>query len=114
MSLEGLDAGSHEHPHAVVGVDVAVQGAHLVAEHALQRDRGGIDEGDLKAALAGRGGDLRPDPASPDHDDRAPGVEPVAQGVGVLQAAQAQYAVELAAGKQEPARLGPRGQQEPS
>ena len=43
VALEGLDAGAQQHPHAVVGVDVAVDGAHLGAQHALQRDRGRID-----------------------------------------------------------------------
>ena len=40
VALEGLDAGSQQHLDAVVGVDVAVDGAHLGAHHALQRDRG--------------------------------------------------------------------------
>ena len=40
-ALEGLDAGPEQHPHAVVGVDVAVDGAELGPQHALQRHRGG-------------------------------------------------------------------------
>ena len=97
VALEGLDAGSHQHLHAVVGVDVAVDGADLGAQHALERDRGRIDDGDLEAALTGRGGDLGADPAGPDHDDRAAAVQPFAQDVGVLDAAQVEHAVELAA-----------------
>ena len=69
--------------HAVVGVDVAVDGADLGAEHALERDRERVDDGDLEAALAGRGGDLGADPAGADHDDRAAAVQPLAQRVGV-------------------------------
>ena len=41
VSLEGLDAGAEQQPHAVVGVDVAVDGADLGAEHALERDGAG-------------------------------------------------------------------------
>ena len=48
----------------------------------------GLDDRDLEAALAGRGRDLGADPAGPDHDDRATAVQPLAQGVGVLDAAQ--------------------------
>ena len=41
-----------EHPHAVVGVDVAIDRADLGAEHALERDRERVDDGDVEAALA--------------------------------------------------------------
>ena len=75
VALEGLDAGPEQHLHAVVEVDVAVDGAHLGAEHALERDGEGVDDRDLEAALARRGGDLGADPAGPDHDDRAAAVQ---------------------------------------
>ena len=80
----------------MVGVDVAVDGADLGAEHPLERDRGRLDDRDLEAALTRRGGDLGADPARADHDHRAAAVEPLAQGVGVLDAAQVQDAVEVA------------------
>ena len=102
-----------QHPHAVIGVDVAVDAAHLAAQHALQRDRVGGDEGDLESALPRRRGDLGADPAGADHDHRAAAVEPFAQRVGVLDAAQVVHAVELGAGNREPARLGAGGQQQP-
>ena len=86
VALEGLDAGAQEHPHAVVGVDVAVDRADLGAEHALERDRERVDDGDVEAALARGGGDLGADPAGADHDDRAAAVQPLAQRVGVLDA----------------------------
>ena len=92
-----LDAGAHQHPHAVVGVDVAVDGADLGAEHALERYRCRLDDGHVEAALAGRGGDLRADPAGADDHHRAAAVEPLAQGVGVADAAQVEDAVELGA-----------------
>ena len=38
-ALERRDAGPEQHPHAMVGVDVAVDRADLGAEHALERDR---------------------------------------------------------------------------
>ena len=113
VALEGLDAGPEQHLHAVVGVDVAVDGAHLGAQHALERDGERVDDRDLEAALAGRGGDLGADPAGPDHDDRAAAVQPLAQRVGVRDAAQVEHAVEVAAGDREAPRLGAGGEQQP-
>ena len=37
VALEGLDAVAQQHPDPVVGVDVAIEGADLGAEHALER-----------------------------------------------------------------------------
>ena len=71
----------------MAGVDVAVDGAYLEAQHALQGDLIRIEESDLEATLAGRGSDLGADPPGADHDDRATAVEPFAQDVGVLDAA---------------------------
>ena len=68
-----------------------------------------IEDGDLEAALTGGGGYLGADPAGSDHDDRATAVQPFAQGVRVLDAAQVEHAVELASGNRETARLGARG-----
>ena len=87
VSLEFRDAGAHQHLHPMAGVDVAVDGAYLEAQHALQGDLVRIDEGDLEAPLAGRGSNLGADPPGADHDDRATTVEPFAQDVGVLDAA---------------------------
>ena len=44
VSLECRDAGPHEHLHPLVGVDVAVDGAYLGAQHALQGDLIRIEE----------------------------------------------------------------------
>ena len=109
VALERLDAGSHQHLRAVVGMDVAVDGAHLGPEHPLERDREGIQDGDLEAALTGGSGYLGADPAGSDHNHRATTVQPFAQGVRVLDAAQVQDAVELASWDRETARLRPRG-----
>ena len=46
-----------------------------------------LDDGDLEAALAGRGSDLGTDPTRPDHDDGTTAVKPLAQEVGVVDAA---------------------------
>ena len=112
-SLERLDARPEQHPHAMVGVDVAVDGADLGAEHALERDRERVDDGDVQAALPGGRGDLGADPAGADHHDRAAAVEPFAQRVGVLDAAQVEHAVERFAGDREPTRLGASSEQQP-
>ena len=112
-SLERLDARPEQQLHAVVGVDVAVNGAQLGAQHPLQRNRRGLDDGHVEPALARRSGDLGADPSRSDHDDRAAAVQPRAQRVGVLDAAQVQHALQLAAGNREPARLGAGRQQQP-
>ena len=57
---------------AVLGVHVAIEGAELAAEHALQRQRLRLDHGHLHAALARRGGDLAADPARADDTSRPP------------------------------------------
>ena len=113
LALESLDAGPAQHPHAVVGVDVAVDGADLGAQHPLERDRGGLHDRDVGAALPGRGGHLAADPAGADHDHRAAGGEPLAQGVGVLDAAEVEDAVQLTPGDREAPWLAARGQQQP-
>jgi hypothetical protein len=68
-------------------VDVAVDGADFAAEHALQGESMGIEDGDVESALAGGRGDLGADPAGADDDDGAAAVQPFAQGVGVVDAA---------------------------
>ena len=111
-ALEGLHAVAEQQLDALVGVHVAVHGAQLGAEHPLERHRDLIDERDLQPALAGGGGDLGPDPAGADHDNRPAAVEPRAERVGVRHRAQGEHALQIGAGDAEPARLGARGQQE--
>ena len=72
-----------------------------------------FDDGDVEAALPGRRGDLGADPAGADDDDRAAAVEPLAQRVGVLDAAQVEHAVERFARDREAARLGAGAEQQP-
>ena len=62
-ALDGLDARAQVQLDAVLGVHVAIEGAELAAEHALQRHRLRLHQGHLHAALARRGGDLAADPA---------------------------------------------------
>ena len=87
-------------------MDVAVDRADFAAEYAFERDGHRIQDGDLEAALAGRGGDLGADPAGADHHDRAAAIQSLAQRVGILDAAQVQDAVEVRAGDREAPRLG--------
>ena len=112
-SFERLDGCAEQHLHAVVGVDVAVDPADLVAEHALQRDTQRIEHGHLEAPLSRRSGDLGADPPGADDDDVAAAVQPLAQRVGVLDAAQIQDPVKFAAGDLETSRLSACGKQQP-
>ena len=72
VALERLDAGPQQQPHAVIGVDVAVDRADLGPEHPFQRHRGGSTTVTSQTALARRGRDLGADPAGADHDDAPP------------------------------------------
>ena len=112
VPLEGFDPGPQPHVDALLDVDVAIDAAHLAAQHPLQRDRVGGDNGDLQSALPRGGGDLGADPAGSDDDDRAAAVEPFAQHVRVIDGAQVVNAVELGAGDREPARFRAGGQQQ--
>ena len=113
LALERFDAGAEQQLDAVVAVQVAVDGADLGAEHALQRHRHRVDHRHVGAALARGGGELGADPAGADHDHPAVGVEALAQGVAVGERAQVVDAVEVGAGDRDPARLGPGRQQQP-
>jgi hypothetical protein len=83
VSLERVDPGPEQHPHAVIGVDVAVDRTELDTEDALQRNREGIEHRDLRTELTGRGGDLGADPAGAHHDHPAARPEALTQRFGV-------------------------------
>jgi hypothetical protein len=97
----------------VIAVQVAVDGADLRSQHALQRHRGGIDHRHLGAALARRGGELRSDPPGADHDHLAARLETPAQRVAVRERAQVVDRVQVGAGDRQPTRFCARGQQQP-
>ena len=61
--LEALDALAEAEVDAVVAMDLRVDAADLVAEHALQRNVEHLDDRDLAAEHAGRRRDLGPDEA---------------------------------------------------
>jgi hypothetical protein len=85
--------------------DVAVEGAELGTEDAQQRQLERLDERDVHALLARGGGDLAADPAAADHHQPAASVEGRADRVRVLDGAQEEHAVEVAAGHGKTARL---------
>jgi hypothetical protein len=97
----------------VIGVDIAIDGADLGAQHPLERDGCRVDHRHLEATLPRRGGDLGADPACPDHHYRSALPKPLAQGVGVLDAPQIQHAVQIGSGDGQPSRLGAGGEQQP-
>ncbi len=96
----------------MVGVHVAVEGAQLGPQHALERDRGRLDDGDLEAALARGGCYLGSDPAGPDDDDTAAVIHALAQRVGIPDATQVEDSVEVCSRYREPAWLGSRREQQ--
>ncbi|CAM5725115.1 hypothetical protein SFUMM280S_07567 [Streptomyces fumanus] len=80
------------------------------------RGRGGLDDGDLGAVLAGRGGDLQADPpGAGDHQVAvvpAEGGEDALEAFGVGEAAQVVDAREAGAGDVEAAGFGAGGQEQ--
>ena len=59
----------------MAAVQLGEVAGHLVAEGALQRQRGGLEHGDVDACLASGGRGLEPDPAAADDDHRRRGCE---------------------------------------
>ena len=66
-----------------------------------------------RPAAAGHRGRLQPDETAADHDHVPRGAQPFAQLPRVGEVTQVQHAVELGAGRGEPARAGPDGQGQP-
>ncbi len=110
------EAGAEVEAHAVFAVQIGEQAAEFGSQDAVQGCRGGLDDGDLGAVGAGRGGDLQTDPAGAG-DHQMPVVPPeggqdAAQPFGVGEAAQVVHAGQAGAGDVQAARLGAGGQQQ--
>ena len=95
VAAQAGDPGAELQPHAVVGVQVAVDGGDLGAEHLGQRCGIRADQGDLPAELAEGGGGLAADPAGPHHQDPLGAGGGGRQAVGVTPGAQVPDAVQL-------------------
>ena len=112
-------AGDLAHLHAEPQVDavLAVQAGEdpggLGAEHAQQRELGRLQDGDLDAGRAGRGGGLQADPARADDRDPGRGLEGGLDLVAVRHPAEVEHAVGAGARHREAARRGAGGQQQP-
>ena len=113
LAFEGDHARAGQHPHAMIDVDVAVDAADFDSEHRLERNRVGVDDGDVESALTRGRGHLGADPARPDHDDGAAALQACAEHVGILNAAQVEHTLEVGARDRQPPRLGPSREQEP-
>src|ERR1700722_1299756 len=59
--------------HAMLGVDIPVEGTELEPEHALEGQLSDFDHGDIRTELAGRRRHLAADPSTTDDDDTAGG-----------------------------------------
>lgn len=107
------DSGAQEHLDAVVSVDVAVDRAHLDAEHVRKQHRARVDHRHLEAGLASRGRSLAPDPARADHHELAAPPDPLPQPVGIRQRAQVVDPVEIRSRERQAPRLRAGRQQQP-
>ena len=76
----------------------------LGPEDALQGHAGRIDHRHVETALAGGGSHLAADPTGADDHDRTAPVQPFAQGVGAVDAAQVEDPGPVAAWHREPSR----------
>jgi hypothetical protein len=97
----------------MVRVDIAVDRPDFGPEHSLERDAERVNQRHVEAALARRGSNLGADPPGADYHHPAASVEPCAERVRVLDAAQVENAFELGAGDGQPARLGAGCQEQP-
>lgn len=72
-ALEPGHAHAEFELHAVAAMQVGEPRSDLLADHAVQRRRLGLDDGDLDPMGPGRGRDLQADPSGADDDDSATG-----------------------------------------
>jgi hypothetical protein len=104
--------GAEPEVDAVRHVQIAEDGGHLVADHAAQRQRVGLDHGDRAAVLAGGGRHLQADPAGADDEHLATGAQPFEQHVGLVDGAQVSHVAQLRARHGERAHPGTGGEQQ--
>ena len=81
----------------MVAVEVEVDLPDLGAEHPLERERRHLDHRHLAPLLAGRGGDLRADPARADDDQALTALDSLTDSLGVGEVAKVVDPVELGA-----------------
>ena len=111
-AAERADAHPEVQVDPVVGVEVAVDGAHLGPERSFERYRAELDKGHGGPELAGRGGHLGADPPGPDDHDPARSRHVPAQLVGIGDAAQVAHPGEVGAGHGDAARHSAGRQQQ--
>ena len=104
LALEALHRRLRQELDAVGAMQIEVDPSDLGPEHPLQRQRGHLDHRHLAALLAGRGRDLRADPARADDDQSLAAVDPLADSLRIAEGAQVVDAVQLCAGHVEPPR----------
>jgi putative membrane protein len=112
LAEDAGDLGAAAQVHAVVGVELGEDQAHLGAEDAFERLRAVPEDRDVAAELAGGGGDLHADPAVADDGGLLGGAEGGGEEVGLLDGAEQVHALEVRAGDGERARAGAGGEQE--
>ena len=102
-----------QHPHPVIGVDVAVDGADLAYRGRVPaaRQSGSITVTSRPSwrAEAATSEPIQPAPTTTTEPLCA---KPFAQGVRVIDAAEVEHAVQIGSGYREPARLGAGGEQQ--
>jgi hypothetical protein len=96
----------------VVAVQVGEDLGDVGAEEPQQRQLGAFHDGDRRAALAGCGGHLQPDPAGADHDEVGAVDERRRDPVAVGQGPQRQNPVQVGAGDVQRSRCRTGGQQQ--
>ena len=107
-----LDRCTESQVDPVLAVQLGEHLGDLASERAEQRQFGGLDHGDVRAAVAGVGGHLETDPAAAHDRQRGPLRQGGVEGVGVIDGAQVVHAVGIGAGDRRPSRRRTGGQQQ--
>jgi len=94
-------------------VEIAIDGAELGTEDALEGDGSLLDDGHLEPSLARRGADLGADPARSDGEHLAASPDPFADGIGVGEVAQIEDPLEVRTRARRPAWLRAGREEEP-
>ena len=104
------DLNAEPQVHAVLAVQAGEDPGGLGAEHPEQREFGRLQDGDLDAGRARRGGGFQADPARSDDRDPRGALEGRLDPVAVGHPAQVEHAVGVRARNREAARRGAGGQ----
>src|SRR5207247_8611070 len=111
-ALDGGHAVLEHDVHAVVAMDLSEHAPDLLAQHTLKRERTSVDHGDLDAALAKGGGDLRADEPHAAEDHPPSGSDLRSDPQAVVDGSKAEHPLQVDPRDGKAAVPGPGGHQQ--